>query len=261
MTIRKTPLRHYDLEGQHVIGVVPDRHAGQQHEAADEQTSAHQQHRRQRDLGHDQHAFRQVLTAEAEAGRHRRGRVLDHVHRIDLREMRQRRQAAEKSRCKRRPCGEQQHPQIDGHLIDTRQDGGGACREPPRRIDHRKRLEERDAAVSDDNRGQSAGGGEHERFGQHLASEPATAATERGANRDFPLSIAAAREQQIGDVGAGDQQHEDDGSEEDEQRRPHRRDQLIVHASHRKSLQLGISGRTAPQLCPDHIRLGRGGLQ
>ena len=49
---------------------------------------------------------------------------------------------------------------------------------------------------------------EQHALGQQLAHQPLPARAERGADGDFLLPAGGARQQQVGDVGAGDQQHE-----------------------------------------------------
>jgi hypothetical protein len=52
---------------------------------------------------------------------------------------------------------------------------------------------------------------------------------ERGAHRDLARARGRAHQQQVGDVGAGDQQHEPDRAHEDQQRRLHVADDLVAH--------------------------------
>ena len=54
------------------------------------------------------------------------------------------------------------------------------------------------------------------------------AGAERRANRHLALAHAAAREQQVGEIDAGHQQHEADAAEQQQQRRPHAADRLLV---------------------------------
>ena len=61
---------------------------------------------------------------------------------------------------------------------------------------------------------------QHRAFGHQLPDDPCAARAERLSHRDLPLARDRAREQQVRDVRAGDQQHEADGAEEHEERRP-----------------------------------------
>ena len=53
----------------------------------------------------------------------------------------------------------------------------------------------------------------HQAFGQQLCDQAAAAGAQRGPHRQFPPACGALGEQQIGDVGASDQQHQCDGAE------------------------------------------------
>ena len=78
--------------------------------------------------------------------------------------------------------------------------------------------------------GDAAGGGEHQAFGQHLAHQPAALGAQRGAQADLALARGAARQQQVGDVDAGDEQHQRDRADQREQRRPELADQSVPAA-------------------------------
>ena len=76
---------------------------------------------------------------------------------------------------------------------------------------------------------------EQQALGQHLPQQPRRAGAERRAQTQLALAHGAAREQQVGDVDAGDQQHERDRAGEHEQRRANLLDHLLVnrHERHR----------------------------
>jgi hypothetical protein len=63
-----------------------------------------------------------------------------------------------------------------------------------------------------------AGAGEQQAFGQHLASEPCAACAEREARGEFLFAHRGARQQQVGDIGADDEQHQNADAHEDAQR-------------------------------------------
>ena len=63
---------------------------------------------------------------------------------------------------------------------------------------------------------------------QELPKEPTMARAHRGANRHLFVPVLSAREKKIGDVRAGDEQHEAHRPEEHEQRRPHVADDLLL---------------------------------
>ena len=76
-----------------------------------------------------------------------------------------------------------------------------------------------------------AGAGEREDdgFGQRLPYQRPTAAAHRGAHGEFALAQGGADQQEVGDVGAGDQQQEDDGAHQGQQRGAHFFDDVGVH--------------------------------
>ena len=98
----------------------------------------------------------------------------------------------------------------------------------------------------------AAGGREHQAFGQHLAHQAAALGAERGAQADLALARRAARQQQVGDVDAGDEQHQRDRADQREQRRAQLADQLFLQREdhHRAAgielrlflLELGVDG-------------------
>ncbi len=59
---------------------------------------------------------------------------------------------------------------------------------------------------------------EDEALGEQLAHEPRASGAERGADRELAVARGRPREQEVGDVGAGNEEHEGDGAGEDEQR-------------------------------------------
>ena len=59
-------------------------------------------------------------------------------------------------------------------------------------------------------------GGEDEALHEHLADEAAAAGAERGAHGELLLAPGRAGDHEVGDVGAGDEQHEGDLAEEEE---------------------------------------------
>ena len=67
-------------------------------------------------------------------------------------------------------------------------------------------------------------GGEQQRFDEQLAHEPPAARAERQADGDFGAPIGRAGDEQAGDVGAGDEQHQAHRQREHEQEAGHRPD-------------------------------------
>ena len=74
--------------------------------------------------------------------------------------------------------------------------------------------------VGDREPGHGAGRTEDDRLREELAQQADAAGAERRANGQFRLARRGAREEQVGDVRAGHEQHEADGAEQDQERRP-----------------------------------------
>ena len=83
-------------------------------------------------------------------------------------------------------------------------------------------------ALGEQQAGGAAGEAEHQRFDEQLLQHAAAPGAERGADRDLLAAAERAREQQVADVGAGDQQHEADGGEQHHQRRADVADDVVL---------------------------------
>jgi len=95
---------------------------------------------------------------------------------------------------------------------------------------------------------------------QRLADEPPARRAERGPNRQLPLARGRPGEHQVGDVGAGDEQHERHGAEDDENRPPGAADHLL-HQRHHRRAPPGVKGRIVQlELMRDAGHFGLGAL-
>ncbi len=74
-----------------------------------------------------------------------------------------------------------------------------------------------DSEKGDDQAGEAAEDGEDDAFGEGLADEPLARGSEGEANRGLGAARGSASEQQIGDVGAGDEQDQAADGEQDMQ--------------------------------------------
>ena len=63
---------------------------------------------------------------------------------------------------------------------------------------------------------------------EELTHQAARAGAQREPDAHLALSAGRADQHQVRDVGAGNQQHESDGDEQDDQGRPHTTDQLLA---------------------------------
>ena len=71
--------------------------------------------------------------------------------------------------------------------------------------------------------------GEHEPFGQHLADQPPLPRAERRADRQLAIAAGGAHQQEVRDVGAGDEEDQEDEHLEEVERRAQVADQLIAN--------------------------------
>ena len=101
---------------------------------------------------------------------------------------------------------EQHDRPVEANLIEARQVGGlrGDQRFGP--------------PVGERQSERAADEAEHDRFGDQLADQARAAGAEGRAHRELAVSRRAAREQQVGDVRAGHEQHESNRAQQHQQR-------------------------------------------
>ena len=104
----------------------------------------------------------------------------------------------------------------------------------------------------------SAGEGEDDAFGEHLEDEAPPAGAERRPDGDFLAAHRRAHQQQVGDVGARDQDHDGDGREERQQRRPDARDDAFLQADDLRGFVRAVLGILHRQAFGDGLHLGAG---
>ena len=172
-------------------------------EAAQQQARADHEHYRARQLDDDQTA------ADRESDLSRRAAattVVERARELLARELDRRRETEDHAGQDRQTRGEGQRRGIECRLFDTRQPRG------PQRPQHLHR------AGSDDDPAEAAERRQHDALGQQLADDVAATRADRGTHRDLTTADIGAREQEVDDVGAGDQQDDRDRAEQDEQR-------------------------------------------
>jgi len=109
----------------------------------------------------------------------------------------------------RRQERENEDARVDGDVIEPRDVAGVEARE------------RRYADVGDGDTTEAADNGDGNAFGEHLPDEAAAAGAEGAAQSNLARPLGTAGEEQVGDVGTGDQQHEPDGTEQQVQRLGH----------------------------------------
>ena len=91
---------------------------------------------------------------------------------------------------------------IEGQVVD------------PGYVDGHHRRKQRKGQRGESKAERAARPAQHHALGQQLSNQPAAPGAERGAHSHFARAIHRAREHQIRDVRARDQQHEPDGGQE-----------------------------------------------
>ena len=91
---------------------------------------------------------------------------------------------------------------------------------------------------------------QHHTFRQHLPSEPHPACTERRPDREFPLPPEATRNQQVGNIRAGNQQNQ-----------PQRRKQSVENGAHRSGEYLLVGGGMQSVATIRSRKVGSDGIQ
>ena len=202
-----------DDERQHAARIEAGVGVLQGHERADHQARANQQHERQSNLGNHRSVAQPSSAATADQAAARP----QHIHHVRTRRPPGRRDAEDQRCGKRRRGREGEHRTIERH-------GGGPRQGVRRQLDQRINAELRQPQAGD-----AAEEGQHQAFGDQLPDQAPAAAADRGAHRQLALARGRSHQQQVGDVGAGDQQHEHDRAHQRHQLRPHIGHQVGMH--------------------------------
>ena len=147
---------------------------------------------------------------------------------------------------------EGQHAAVEADRVDARHAAAA------------ERVEALHAGRGDQQAGQPARAGEQERLGEELPHQPGGAGADGGADRHLAAPADGAGEQEVRDVGAGDEQHEADGADEDPQRTADLADDLLAQR-HDAERQLPVGRIDGGMLAAEarrqrvHPRLGRRG--
>ncbi len=187
---------HRHPHRQHAAGVVARIDASQRHEGPYQQRRADEQHQRQGDLRHHEHRARLVLL---KAGAGPAAAFLERRVQVRARRVQGRDQAEHQPGDDRDGHRERQHAPVErddgAGLADTGETGG---------VHGEQRA---DARHAQRHAKDAAGQREQDAFGQQLADDAAAPRADRGTDRNLTLAARRAGQQQVGDVGARDQQH------------------------------------------------------
>ena len=196
-------------------------------EAADEQTRADHQDERHGDLGDRERGAQAPAARALRLGASTFLQELTGRGRRTLQRGRGAEDQARDERCQRRV---EDHGGVDA-------DAG-----QPRQVGWRQRRQRLDAPGCQQQSSRAAHGRKHEAFRQQLCDQPAPSGAQGRANRQFPLPGGGPREQEVGNVRAGDEEDEHRRPEQDQQRLPDIADDLLVHR-HEPHADAGVGVR------------------
>ena len=198
--------RRVEREADQLVGLESGVQRLQVVEAAREQAGAGEQQHRQADLCDDQPLAQPRVAGAAD---HAAGLVLQRRCQRRPRRLQRRREAEQHRRHQR--CGDREgdHAQVGHRRQRLRRRRRSAASFSSSAPVHQASAEAE----------QRAGARQHGALDQPLPHDRAAAGAEREADRHFLLPRRAARQQQVRDVGAGDQQHEPDHAHQHQNRR------------------------------------------
>src|SRR5262245_24787275 len=194
-------------------------------EAPDEQASADEHDDRQRDLGHHQRA---AEVAQLDAGR-TPAAFLQCLIEINAGNFERRQRAEQNAGQQARAEGERERRPVNTYRLETR--------DLPRHDSQQARPQYRYAQGGQRKSRDSAEQRQQQAFDQKLPNQTATPGAYCGANRQFTLSSRRLRQQQVGDVRAGDQQDERDGREDQQNYGAQIAGEVMAH---RRQLNAGV---------------------
>ncbi len=142
----------------------------------------------------------------AAAAQRPRPGLAQHLGGPDHRQLQRRQQARQQAAPHRRQQEEQHHARVHLDAVGARQ---GTRRERAKRMRARPREQQADAAGEER---------QCQTLGQHLPRQPRRPGAERRPQRELVAPLDRARQHQVGDVGARNQDHERDRPEEEPQR-------------------------------------------
>ena len=184
-----------------MIGTEAEIDLRQLDQTVDGQPAAREERQRQRELRDDESATKQVTTAADGSPALLQGFIGVRSDRLP------RRSAAEEHAAHHGdPEGEQHDRHVQADIRFRRQ----GKRRHHRHDDLEEHPREPDAQ-------RSANTGQHEALRQQLAEDLGRRRAERRPHRDLALTRGSARQEQVGDVGARDQENERDGAEQQPQ--------------------------------------------
>ena len=218
-------IRKLEEECQQVVGIEAFLSVQQVHKAGDEQARPDREHQSQRDLPDDERGSQPITmrgfgaSALFQAGNQVGFRCGDGRH-----------DPEDEPGDEGQQDSKGKHPQIDPCI-------GGAGNTISDERQHRRRGDKGQTAP-----GKSTNRAQDKAFHQQLTDDALAARTQRRAHGNLTLPLAHARQQQVGDVGTGDQQHHRHGSQDDHERHARVADECcqLGHHSCRVVTRVGV---------------------
>ena len=219
--------RGREIDRQHLPQVVAGVLRLQRDEGDEEHAGPGEQHERERNLGRReqaQAAVRPRRDADAAARQTQPCRRARRRQAGDVGERHGRRH--------RQAGADPEQAGVDGDLERAHREARGVT------------GEHRDERVRQQHAQDGARAAEHQALGEQRPPQRAGGGAERGAHRQFPLAAHRARQDQVGDVRAGNDEHDGGGRQQHQQNRPCRRRDLIAERrdgqAHVGSCRVGV---------------------
>src|SRR6202040_3400722 len=190
-------------EREDILRIVTGMDALQRNEAADQQSRSDQEHERQSKLAYDENPARTVPAPVARTA----GSVFQSVAQIQPQGLNRRDPSKQQRREHARAERECEHRAVDANIVQPRQ-----TRRMELNQQTQPELRYKKAAEAAENCEQDA-------LAHDLPNQPAARCSQRRTNRHFPFAPCGASKKKVGNVAAGNQQHEPDGGEKSDQRR------------------------------------------
>ena len=196
-------LRQRHTQRQHAIGPEAEIDVLHRQDGPNHQTGRDEQHQRQRDFGDHERLAKEHLPA---AAGHAAARLAERGGDVLRRRVERRREPEDDARGRRHEQREEQDGRVQRDL--------GLVGNRVWRHEREDRLQSRSGQGGAE---RAAAHGEHQALDEKLPNDPRPACAECGAHRHLLLPLDGFRQQQIRDIGAGDQQQQTDRAEQDPQ--------------------------------------------
>ena len=210
---------HVDFRREHALRCVARVNLRQLDEAPRQQRRGHEQQHGKGGLGHQQPFAQAPRPPAAEPAGARAVAAVQRLGQIEAGAAQRRRQAREDRRDEHCRGGEGDRGAVEADGVEARK----IARHDGRRDAHDRPREPEPEGAADRR--------QHRALGQELPREAPAARADGRPHRQLALPRQAARQKQVRDIRAGNQQQADDGAGEYQQGGTHARGHLVDHAA------------------------------